>query len=815
MRNSQALLTALLIPLFGLPLLSTAAAAPFGATATPLLQSGPKGKKENLVIIGDGFQAGDQTTFNTYVDQVVLQAFASGPLMEDMNAFNITRVNVDSTDSGPTQVSVQASQVLVPDTPPDGTLVAFTFSGANAVAPTPFLHGVVITDPAGRQITDYGDPWLATASLRDREQNPEVTGSIDRNSGVVALNYAAGMAPPAGGAFSIVIAIVSTSRSTALDYRISRDHGRCWSEAGPNTDKRRNEILDALVPERNFTLIVLNGMAGGGCGWGTGQAVGTDCSSGVVSHEAGHMIGGLCDEYGGAGAYSGSEPGCVNMTMNTNRSTLKWRDFVDPATAIPTTFNAATMDRIETAGVFEGGLYRTTGVYRPHENAMMRSNYLGYGPVAYDRMKQVLNSYHDHNFGHTAVGDFDGDGRSDLVVHNANALELYLSDGTHQVSRWTQTLPLPGWDYFAKNDQFLVGDFDGDGRDDLFVYNLLDFDRGWLAMLKSVNNTAAGTFGFVVVAAFERDLPGWDKMKRGDRFFVGDFDGDGSADLYVVNTTRTDWAVGYLGMLHSTGTGLEMVRRYDEVLPGWDKMKANDKFFVANLDGQGGKDLYVFNASGDWKEGYLMPLISTGTELVPGTRYDKQVPGWDDLRRGDQFFVADFDGDGNEDLYVFNGTDWAAVYLGVMRSTGVGTVEVPILHEGYIYGWDLLKPHDTFWVANIEGLGRRDLYVSNTADWGATRYLGRLVARPDGFVGSFDEDQVGAWQLGSKDVFYVANINGQPSGTVPLDDLVAQNGVISGTRKLGLLMNADGNLTSGAIHSNWIHHYLYHASGNW
>lgn len=314
---------------------------------------------------------------------------------------------------------------------------------------------------------------------------------------------------------------------------------------------------------------------------------------------------------------------------------------------------------------------------------------------------------------------------------------------------------------------------------------------------------------------YDEALPGWDKMKRGDRFYVADFDGDGKDDIYVTSTNRTDWAVGYLGMLRSTGAGLQMVRRYDEMLPGWDKIMPNDKFFVANLDGQGGQDLFVFNV-GNWKMGYLMSLISTGTELVPGVRYDGTVPGWDKLKGGDQFFVANFDGDDDDDLYVFNGSDWSCPYLGVMRSIGGGAVDVPVLHENVVPGWDKMKQHDRFFTANIDGQGGKDLYVMNASDWGDSHYLGSLLAHPDGFQGRFQEGWIGGWKVQSGDVIYIGNFDGTVAPAPATDDIIVQNGASDGNGYLGLLRNDGyGGLSSSAVYYRWIHHYLYHSSGHW
>lgn len=50
-------------------------------------------------------------------------------------------------------------------------------------------------------------------------------------------------------------------------------------------------------------------------------------------------------------------------------------------------------------------------------------------------------------------------------------------------------------------------------------------------------------------------------------------------------------------------------------------------------------------------------------------RYDGSMPGWQ-MRPNDKHYVADFDGDGKEDLFVYNYSDWSKEYLGTMVSSG-------------------------------------------------------------------------------------------------------------------------------------------------
>ena len=92
----------------------------------------------------------------------------------------------------------------------------------------------------------------------------------------------------------------------------------------------------------------------------------------ISVHEAGHTIDGLADEY--EDAYPGyptgdSEP---NVTYQTVRDLIKWNAWILPSTPVPT---PETNDYSGVIGLFEGARYRTTEVYRPKLQCLMR--YLG------------------------------------------------------------------------------------------------------------------------------------------------------------------------------------------------------------------------------------------------------------------------------------------------------------------------------------------------------------------------------------------------------------------------------------------------------
>ena len=138
-------------------------------------------------------------------------------------------------------------------------------------------------------------------------------------------------------------------------------------------------------------------------------------------------------------------------------------------------------------------------------------------------------------------------------------------------------------------------------------------------------------------------------MKPGDRHYVGDFDGDGKSDLYVFN--GDNWSIAYLGMLKSSGSNLSMVQRYDGNAPGW-QMRKNDRHYISDLNGDGKADLFVYNYQ-DWAREYLGAMVSTGSALNSSWRED-WVGEWN-LGPPDVFEACNYEGvAGKPDLFVHN-----------------------------------------------------------------------------------------------------------------------------------------------------------------
>lgn len=594
-----------------------------------------------------------------------------------------------------------------------------------------------------------------------------------------------------------------TIHDTALGMIFNGSWAHCWLEYGAQTDQRIQDALNTWVPDWNVLLVVLNAAGFGGCGGGGRAHVTMGVDWTVIAHEFGHGIGGFADEYSVAGAYAGAEQGWINLTTVTDRATTKWRQFIAPSTPLPTGIGPganynngprpADWDSDADAGLFEGGGTLTTGIYRPVENCRMNGNSPEFCPVCYTSIKTARDQETGHHFRNASAGRFYGTGNSDLLLHHGTSIQLFRANDTALDHGFSAVERVPGSWQFMPNDHVYVGDFDGDGTDEVVVFNGVDWVMPYLGLLKS-----DGAGGLRLVARYDGDIPGWGGFAAGDRFLVADLDGDGRDDLVVVNTD--DWVMTYVGLLLSTGNGFSMSQRYDGDIPGWGGLARHDEFFVGDLTGDGTDDLVIFNGE-DWSMAYVGLFSASGGSYSMLHRYDGDIPGWGGLAKHDRLILGDFDGDGRCDVFVFNGEDWSMAYLGMFHSTGTELALVQ-RYDGDVPGWDGLGRHDHFFPADIDGTGRCDLWAWNHDDW-SMEYLGRMLSFGSGLKADYVGDWVGEWNLGAGDAFEVARMSGGAGESKLYVHNTDWFGVIGGQQGIAL----------DRIYFRWIHNYRF--GRNW
>jgi hypothetical protein len=134
-----------------------------------------------------------------------------------------------------------------------------------------------------------------------------------------------------------------------------------------------NDVLArSLSPERrDVVFVIVNDTEYGGSGGSIAVASILPEVVELILHEAGHSFGLLADEYGGPPppqCNASLEPPEPNVTKQTVRDNIKWKLWIDPATPIPTGGTAPGAP-----GLYQGGRYCDSGLYRPTYNSKMRT----------------------------------------------------------------------------------------------------------------------------------------------------------------------------------------------------------------------------------------------------------------------------------------------------------------------------------------------------------------------------------------------------------------------------------------------------------
>ena len=209
----------------------------------------------------------------------------------------------------------------------------------------------------------------------------------------------------------------------------------------------------------------------------------------------------------------------------------------------------------------------------------------------------------------SGVGDFNGDGRADILWRNPDSGEvnIWLMNGTTPIGGGSPGTVTDDWQIAG------VGDFNGDGKADILWRNTISGEVNvWL-----INGTGIIGGGSLGTVAHDWQIAG-----------VGDFNGDGKADILWRNVTSGEVVIWLMNGTSVIGGGSVGSATNDWQIAG-----------VGDFNGDGKADILWRHTSGEVYEWLINGTTVTGQGSTGSATNDWKIAG-----------VGDFNGDGKADI---------------------------------------------------------------------------------------------------------------------------------------------------------------------
>lgn len=281
------------------------------------------------------------------------------------------------------------------------------------------------------------------------------------------------------------------------------------------------------------------------------------------------------------------------------------------------------------------------------------------------------------------------------------------------------------WNQDQTNDKYVIGDFDGDGADDL-----LSIKDPWVHLHRYTGS------GWQFMWGTNSGSIHWWNLSPSDKYVAADFDGDGRDELLAI---KDPWA----HLMKWNGSSWQYLWGTGGGWIGWWNMDNADRFLAGDLDGDGREEL--LSIKDPWH--HVHRFNGSGWSWLSGSS-SGWIGSWN-MGSSDKYAVADANGDGRADFLSFkdpwhhthsyNGGSWQWL-------SGSGS--------GWIHLWNMSNS-DRYLPIDVDGNGASELMCLNNPWTHLNRYSGGWS-----WVWGTGSGRFAFWNMNASDRYYAGDFDG-------------------------------------------------------
>jgi hypothetical protein len=309
-----------------------------------------------------------------------------------------------------------------------------------------------------------------------------------------------------------------------------------------------------------------------------------------------------------------------------------------------------------------------------------------------------------------------------------------------------------GWGWAgigAPNQVPLIGDVNGDGIDDIVLLQVAGGNYNWVAGHSTVSG-GVGSFSSTTTSGFTNFGTAAGSLGS----FLADINGDGYEDAVTCNSG------GYWYVIYSAASGLGGGTFDGPVQFGL----TGDTPFVGDFNGDGNADICVVR---NWDGANLMWFVRTTNTSGVFTETGTAVNGFLGFV-GDKCMVGDVDGDGRTDAIIARDDNWYDGQLfwqaDYAEANGLISWQSGVSSTAMRFGLNYMGDLPNAFVADANGDGKMDVGVrriSNISD--SMFWYVKFTSAVGDFINDSITSDVASFGAGSGYVPLIGNLGAAPA----------------------------------------------------